>query len=55
MGWTVHVNVGEDVGASEQQAELSEKFTFIEDAEAYAEEQRRLYPQAEVYVVEDLT
>ena len=50
----MHVNVGEDVGASEQQAEISEKFTFIEDAEAYAEEQRKQYPGAEVYVVEDV-
>ena len=55
MGWTVHVNVGEDVGATEQQAEVSEKFTFIEDAEAYAAQQREAYPGAEVYVVEDLT
>ena len=54
MGWTVHVNVGDDVGAPEQQAEISEKFTFREDAEAFADEQRLQYPEAEVYVVEDV-
>ena len=54
MGWVVHVNVGDDVGAAEQQAEVSEKFTFKEDAETFADKQRELYPQAEVYLVEDL-
>ena len=54
MGWVVHLNVGDDAGASEQQAEVSEKFTFKEDAEAFAEQQRQQNPGAEVYVVEDL-
>jgi hypothetical protein len=53
MGWTVHVNVGDDVGAERQQAELSEKFSFREEAEAFAAKQRELDPEAEVYVVED--
>ena len=48
------MNVGDDVGAPEQQAEISEKFTFREDAEAFADEQRLQYPEAEVYVVEDV-
>ena len=52
MGWIVHVNVGEDVGAAEQQAEVSEKFSFREEAEAYAAQQRELNPEADVYVVE---
>ena len=54
MGWTVHVNVGEDVGAERQEAEISEKFSFQEEAEAFAAQQRELYPDADVHVVEDL-
>ncbi len=55
MAWTVHVNVGEDIGAERQQAELSEKFSFREEAEEFAAQQRELHPEADVYVVEDLT
>ena len=55
MAWTVHVNLGDDIGAERQQAELSETFSFREEAEAFAAKQRELHPEADVYVVEDLT
>lgn len=53
MGWTVLVRRGEDPETGVAQAEVAEKFSFREEAEAFAAKQRELDPEAEVYVVED--
>lgn len=54
MGWTVLVKRGEDPETGVPQAEVAEKFSFREEAEAFAEHERATNPGAEVLVTEDL-
>jgi hypothetical protein len=54
MGWTVLVQRGEDPETGEVQAEVAEKFSFREEAETYAEQERAANPGAQLLVTEDL-
>ena len=50
MSWKVLVKQGDD----EDGVLVSENFSFLEEAEAFAERQRAEHPDADVYVTEEL-
>ena len=54
MGWTVLVRTGAHPETGQPEAEVAEKFSFREEAEAYAQQEQAANPQAEIFVTEDL-